>query len=76
MLKFEDYTTILVTCDRKNGRFNFYEDEVKPVNICSFKPYINSKRLKEYKKGNSDFFKELFNDDGCLLGELDLDLLK
>ena len=70
MLKFNDYVDIIVTVDYKNGRFKYYEIEANKKNLCTVQPYISSKRLEEYKKGNTEYFKELFNRNNYLIGEI------
>jgi hypothetical protein len=69
MLKFNaGYCTMIIV--KGKNRFKFYEDAVKPENLCLFQPYRCSRRDAEYKAGNADYFKRLFNSDGCLLGEM------
>jgi hypothetical protein len=69
MLKFNaGYCNIIVIKGKQ--RYKFYEESVNPKNICILQPYRCNKRDAEYKAGNIEYFKELFNSNTCLPGEM------
>lgn len=51
------------------GRFVFFENDIDGRSECILHPFVSSVRVGHWKNNDTDYFKKLFEEDGCMVGE-------